>query len=69
MATRKTKKITEAVVERGSHSTRTVHPDGRIEFETHWDELQRDVKKALEDFEKNKKPAKITTSRTKKTKS
>lgn len=37
----------EPKVIRGSHSTRTEYPDGRVEFETHWDELERDVKAAL----------------------
>lgn len=40
-------KSTEPVVIRGSHSTRTEYPDGRVEFETHWDELKRDVEAAL----------------------
>jgi hypothetical protein len=35
------------VVIRGSHSTRTEYPDGRVEFVTHWDELVRDVQSAL----------------------
>lgn len=33
---------------RGSHSTRTEYPDGRVEFVTHWDELVRDVNAALD---------------------
>lgn len=41
------KATTEPVVIRGSHSTRTEYPDGRVEFETHWDELVRDVQAAL----------------------
>jgi len=57
MATKKTKILaTEPVVTRGSHSTRTVHPDGRVEFETHWDELVRDVRAALATVE-TAKPA------------
>jgi len=44
----KTKKsVTEPVIIRGSHSTRTEYPDGRVEFVTHWDELVRDVQEAL----------------------
>jgi hypothetical protein len=50
MATKKTKKSAEPVVIRGSHSTRTEYPDGRVEFETHWDELKRDVEEALAKF-------------------
>jgi CBS-domain-containing membrane protein len=34
-------------ITRGSHSTRTEYPDGRVEFVTHWDELVRDVDAAL----------------------
>ena len=55
MATKKTKILaTEPVVTRGSHSTRTEYPDGRVEFETHWDELVRDVEAALADYAKTK---------------
>lgn len=51
MAKTKTKVIaTEPVVIRGSHSTRTEYPDGRVEFETHWDELKRDVEAALAEY-------------------
>lgn len=49
-ATKKSKK-SEPVTIRGSHSTRIEHPDGRIEFTTHWDELVRDVRQALLDYE------------------
>jgi hypothetical protein len=45
---KETVEIAESVVIRGSHSTRIEHPDGRIEFETHWDELVRDVQAALD---------------------
>jgi hypothetical protein len=54
MATKKTKSK-EPVVIRGSHSTRIEHPDGRVEFETHWDELKRDVDEALAEFNALKK--------------
>lgn len=48
----------EPTVTRGSHSTRTEYPDGRIEFVTHWDELVRDVRAAISDYELGKlKPA------------
>jgi hypothetical protein len=55
MATKKPKKVKEEiagepVVIRGSHSTRTEYPDGRIEFETHWDELKCDVEEALAEY-------------------
>jgi len=45
---KETVEIAESVVIRGSHSTRVEHLDGRIEFETHWDELVRDVQAALD---------------------
>lgn len=48
MATRK--KINEEVwprVVKGSHSVRTEHEDGRIEFTQDWDALARDVSLAL----------------------
>lgn len=41
------------VIIRGSHSTRTEYPDGTVEFETHWDELVRDVRDALARHEGN----------------
>lgn len=48
----------EPRVIRGSHSTRTEYPDGRIEFVTHWDELVRDVRAAISEYELGKlKPA------------
>ena len=50
MATRKKKTESADVLPkiiRGSHSTRTEYPDGRVEFETHWDELVRDVQMAI----------------------
>ena len=53
----KKKVSTEPVVIRGSHSTRTEYPDGRVEFETHWDELKRDVEKALASVAGQMKPA------------
>ena len=52
-------KTKDPVVIRGSHSTRTEYPDGRVEFETHWDELVRDINEALTAYAGNKelKPA------------
>lgn len=43
----KTKPAGETVVIHGSHSTRTEYPDGRVEFDIHWDKLERDVAAAL----------------------
>ena len=48
------KKTAEPVVIRGSHSTRTEYPNGRVEFVTHWDELKRDVEAALAEYEQSK---------------
>ena len=68
MATKK--KATEPVVIRGSHSTRTEYPDGRVEFVTHWEELQRDVAEALASFESTvEKVVTITEEKVKKTRS
>ena len=49
--TKKTKwpKVTE-----GNHSIRIEHENGRVEFTTHWDKLERDVKQALRDYENSK---------------
>lgn len=43
----------EPKIIRGSHSTRTEYPDGRVEFVTHWDELVRDVRAAILEYESN----------------
>lgn len=50
---------------RGSHSTRTEYPDGRVEFITHWDELKRDVDEALATI----KVVEITEEKVKKSRS
>lgn len=67
-----TKKQTgEPKVIRGSHSIRTEYPDGRVEFETIWEELVNDVNQALKEYAKapepipTKKPARKTTRKTK----
>jgi hypothetical protein len=38
---------TEPKIIQGSHSVRTEHPDGRIEFVTIWDKLLADVRAAI----------------------
>jgi hypothetical protein len=38
---------------RGSHSIRKEYPDGRVEFETIWEELKRDVEQALAEYSLN----------------
>ena len=62
------KAVTEPVVIRGSHSTRTEYPDGRVEFVTHWDELVRDVREALANYESTvQKVVEITEEKVKRT--
>lgn len=56
--------VTPTII-RGSHSTRTEYPDGRIEFVTHWDELVRDVNEALATISTN--IIEVTESKVKKT--
>lgn len=68
-----TKKQTgEPKVIRGSHSIRTEYPDGRVEFETIWEDLVNDVNAALAEYEKSKttkepvaekKPARKTSAK------
>ena len=65
------KTATEPVVIRGSHSTRTEYPDGRVEFVTHWDELVRDVQAAIASVSTNiveVTETKVKRTRTKKVK-
>ena len=53
MAKTKTKTVSaEPVVIRGSHSIRTEYPDGRVEFESNWEELKNDVNAALAEYAK-----------------
>jgi hypothetical protein len=60
MATRKSKiKADEGpVITKGSHSTTTTYPNGRVEFVTHWDELVRDVQEAIASVENQPAPKK-----------
>lgn len=64
----KTKKEKTPIIIEGSHSTRIEHPDGKIEFTTHWDKLVMDVRQALAEYELSQmKPAvKAKISRKKK---
>lgn len=48
---KKTKKAKWPKVTVGSHSTRTEYEDGRVEFVTDWDALQRDVRSAIASYE------------------
>jgi hypothetical protein len=50
MATKKSKSTEWPKIIRGSHSTRTEYENGRVEFETHWEELKRDVGAALIEY-------------------
>jgi hypothetical protein len=43
----------------GSHSTRTEYEDGRVEFVTDWEALQRDVKEAIASYEAENGKVKI----------
>ncbi len=56
----------EPKIIRGSHSTRTEYPDGRVEFVTHWDELVRDVQLALAEYESQIKEEPVKKSKKKK---
>lgn len=53
---------------KGSHSTRIEHEDGRVEFYTDWEALQRDVQNALTEYENSVKVIKSKTSKAKKSK-
>lgn len=50
----KSKKTKWPKVTEGNHSTRIEHENGRVEFTTHWDKLEKDVKQALRDYENSK---------------
>ncbi len=56
MARKKKEETTEVwpKVIQGSHSTRTEYEDGRVEFVTDWDALQRDVREAIAEYERSK---------------
>lgn len=49
--TKKTTNETWPKVIQGSHSTRTEYEDGRVEFVTDWEALQRDVREAIASVE------------------
>ncbi len=53
MARKKKEETTEVwpKVIQGSHSTRTEYEDGRVEFVTDWEALQRDVREAIASVE------------------
>lgn len=68
------KKKTEVAVQdiwpkiiKGSHSIRTEYEDGRVEFETDWEALKRDVQNALTEYENSIK-VKQTETKTKRKK-
>ena len=48
---KKTKKAKWPKVTVGSHSTRTEYEDGRVEFVTDWELLQKDVREAIASYE------------------
>lgn len=47
----KTKKSKWPKITVGSHSTRTEYEDGRVDFVTDWEALQRDVREAIASYE------------------
>ncbi len=62
MARKKKEETTEVwpKVIQGSHSTRTEYEDGRVEFVTDWDALQRDVREAIAAYEAENGKAKVS---------
>lgn len=58
---KKTQAVAEPKIIRGSHSTRIEYPDGRVDFETHWDELVRDVNQALEEYAQSQVTSEVKT--------
>ena len=49
--TKKSTNETWPKVIQGSHSIRTEYEDGRVEFESDWEALQRDVREAIASVE------------------
>ena len=64
----KKKAVVQERVIVGSHSVRTEYSDGRVEFESDWDQLKADVEQALAEYALSQlKPAvKAKTTRKKK---
>lgn len=46
----------EPKIIKGSHSTRIEYADGKVEFTTDWDALQRDVREAISSYEASLTP-------------
>jgi hypothetical protein len=55
-------------VTQGSHSTRTEYENGRVEFVTDWEALQRDVRNAIADYEMTQSESAIRTKTARKKK-
>lgn len=53
-------------VTQGSHSTRTEYEDGRVDFVTDWEALQRDVQNAIAEYEISQPEIRTKTTRKKK---
>lgn len=68
MVTKKKKDTTEVwpKVIQGSHSTRTEYEDGRVDFVTDWESLQRDVREAIASVENNSLTVEEKPKRTRK---
>lgn len=60
----KTKKAKWPKVIVGSHSTRTEYEDGRVEFVSDWEALQRDVRAAILKYESTVPATKKTAATT-----
>ncbi len=52
----------------GSHTTRYEYEDGRVELETDWEALQRDVREAIASVEKTQGEENVKTKKTRKSK-
>ncbi len=66
--TKKTTNETWPKVIQGSHSTRTEYEDGRIEFVTDWEALQRDVREAIASVETTQGEENVKIKKTRKSK-
>jgi len=48
-----------------SHLTVTTHPDGKVDLEWDFDQLDKDIKQAIENFQKSQKKVKSKVARKK----
>ena len=66
--TKKSTNETWPKVIQGSHSIRTEYEDGRVEFESDWEALQRDVREAIASVETTQGDTNVKTRKTRKSK-